>query len=310
MSRPTSKVDRAAVVPAAEVRSYYDQPVLHEPVWTWEVPAYFFLGGMAGASSAMALAARAGGEPTLARALERTAALATLPCPLLLVSDLGRPARALNMLRVFKPTSPMNLGAWVLAGFAPAAVGTALLDHRGGLRGLRQVSGLVAAALGPVLASYTAVLLADTAVPAWHDARTELPFVFTGGALASAGAAAVALVSPADARPARLALAAGVAVELGASELMGRRLGAIGEAYRTGTAGRLGRATRLLALAGAATVVTAGRRHRSAAVAGGLLTLAGAACQRFAVIAAGAVSARDHRATAGPQRARLSAAAG
>jgi formate-dependent nitrite reductase membrane component NrfD len=299
------KPDKAAVVPPAEVRSYYDQPVLHEPVWTWEVPTYFFLGGLAGSSSTLALAARLGGQPELARALERTAAVAVLPCPLLLVSDLGRPARALNMLRVFKPRSPVNLGAWVLAGYAPAAVGRAVI---GGVVGW--LAGTAAAGLGPLLATYTAVLLADTAVPAWHEARRELPFVFVGGALASAGAAGVALVAPSEARPARAAVLAGVAVELAAGRRLEHRLGPLGEPYRSGSAGRLGRATRLLGLAGAALVATAGRRRHKAAIAGAALVAAGAACERFAVIAAGMASARDPAATVGPQRARLDAAAG
>lgn len=299
------KHDKAAVVPPAEVRSYYDQPVLHDPVWTWEVPTYFFLGGLAGASSTLALAARVGGQPGLARALECTAAVAVLPCPLLLVSDLGRPARALNMLRVFKPRSPMNLGAWLLAGYAPAAVGRAVI---GGVVG--GLAGTVAAGLGPVLASYTAVLVADTAVPAWHEGRHELPFLFVGGALASAGAAGVALVAPGEARPARAALLAGVAAELAAGRRLEQRLGPLGEPYRTGSGGRLGRAARRLVLAGAALVATAGRRRHEAAIVGAALVAAGAACERFAVIAAGAASARDPAATVGPQRARLDTAAG
>lgn len=293
------------MVPATEIRTYYDQPVVREPVWTWEVPAYFFAGGLAGAASPLALAARLTDDHELARVLETAAAAAAAVSPILLVSDLGRPDRFYNMLRVFKPTSPMNVGSWVLTAYAPAAVGVVLLDRLGRFDRLRTTARLVAAALGPVLATYTAVLLADTAIPVWHEARRELPAVFAAGALASAGAVGV-LASPPDvAGPARRALTIGAAAEVVAVAAMERNLGPLASPYREGRAGRLGRAARFAIGAGAMVAATAGRSRRVAAVAGGTAVLAGAACERFAMFAAGHQSARDPRATVGPQRARL-----
>jgi formate-dependent nitrite reductase membrane component NrfD len=87
---------------------------------------------------------------------------------------LGRPARFLNMMRVFKPTSPMSVGTWILTGYAPAALASAASDITGLLPAVGFAGTVAAAALGPALASYTGVLLADTAIPAWHDARREL----------------------------------------------------------------------------------------------------------------------------------------
>src|SRR5579884_3668021 len=115
---------------------YYGLPLLKAPVWTWEVPLYFFLGGVAGASEAIALVARmAGNEPGLERAALWMAALAALVCPALLVADLGRPRRFLHMLRVFKWQSPMSVGAWTLALFSAAAF-SALAANEARLAGL------------------------------------------------------------------------------------------------------------------------------------------------------------------------------
>ncbi len=72
---------------------------------------------------------------------------------------------------------------------------------------------LVAALFGPPLATYTGVLIADTAVPVWHEGRQELPWIFGASASASAGAAACVFLDPADAGPARRLAVGGALVE-------------------------------------------------------------------------------------------------
>jgi hypothetical protein len=156
------------------------------------------------------------------------------------------------------------------------------------------------------VASYTAVLVADTAVPAWHDAFRELPFVFVSSAAASAGGAGALLTPVAGAGPARRLALAGAAGELVAMEVMQRRLGDLAEPYRSGRAGRLARGARACTAAGAALLAARGRR-RAPAAAGGALLLAGAALERWAVFRAGVASAEDPRYTVGPQRARVHA---
>lgn len=294
--------DPHAVVPDVEARTYYDQPVLKAHVWTWEVPTYFLVGGMAGASSVVAAVARAGGDPALARVAERAAAIGALVSPALLVSDLGRPSRFLNMLRVVKVTSPMSVGSWILATYAPAAVGAVVLAP---VPAARRVSGGIAAALGPCLATYTAVLVADTAVPVWHGARRELPFVFVGGALQAAGGVAVAALPPSGAAAGRRVLLGGAVLREAAERAMDRRLGEVGRARHEGTADRLHRASRVLSVAGVSVACGPGRRRRAAAVAGGVLAGLGALAGRFAVMAAGTASAADPQATMGPQRRRV-----
>lgn len=301
--RPSLTGGKGSVVPRAEPRSYYDQPVIKPPVWTWEIPWYLFAGGMAGASSVVAVAADAIGDRGLARAARRIAGAGAVVSPVLLISDLGRPSRFHHMLRVLKPTSPMSVGSWILAGYGPAAVGSALLGELGWFPRLRRVADAVAALLGPPLATYTGALLANTAVPVWHAARHELPAVFAAGSVASAGAA-VAVLRPNDPVAHRLALIGGVA-EIAAARTMEQRLGEIGAPYHEGRSGRLTTAAKGLTAAGTALLALGGRRRKAASVAGAGLVLAGMASERWAVFTAGFASARDPKATVGPQRARL-----
>src|SRR5205823_14478186 len=140
---------------SAEPRSYYGQPVIAEPVWTWEIPVYFFTGGLAGASSVLSLAAKLRGNLKLGAAALYIGAAADAVSPLLLISDLGRPERFHHMLRVFKPTSPMNVGAWILLASGGASNTAALLELTGRLRPVKLAAEVVAALSGPPLATYT-----------------------------------------------------------------------------------------------------------------------------------------------------------
>lgn len=304
------KHDRHAMVPGAEPRSYYDQPVLKEPVWTVEIPWYLFSGGLAGASSVLSAAARTAGDESVARVTARVAAAAALASPVLLISDLGKPTRFLNMLRVFKPTSPMSVGSWILAAYGPTAVGVVLLDHLDRAPVLQRLAVNAATGLGALLSTYTAVLLADTAVPVWHESRRELPWAFAGGAAQSAAGVALVFVEPDHASLARRVLAVGAIEREAATELMIRRLGDLAEPLRTGEGGRYRQASRVASIAGVALALTAGRTSRTAAGVGGALATAGAVFERFAVFHAGRASAADPQATNAPQRRRVDAAGG
>jgi hypothetical protein len=279
--------------------SYYGRAILKQPTWTWEVPFYFFFGGMAGAAAPFALACELRGDEDLARRAWLVALGGVAASPPLLVSDLGRPERFHHMLRVFKPTSPMSVGSWILASSSAAIALATARSVLGWFPRLGRAAGATAV-LGPALATYTAVLVADTAVPVWHEARLELPFVFAAGATMSAGSAVALAGGGAPAR--RLALA-GAAGELVATTTMERRLGDLGEPYREGAAGRLARAAKALTATGAALMATT--RHRR--VGAGLM-LAGAAATRWAVYKAGQQSAADPKYVVGPQRARRAAA--
>jgi formate-dependent nitrite reductase membrane component NrfD len=290
-----------------DTRSYYGRPILKEPTWTWEIPTYFFTGGLAGASSVLSSAARLSGNEKLARTSLYVAAVADLVSPVLLISDLGRPERFHHMFRVVKVTSPMNLGSWVLLANGGASTTAALLELLGRLKRVKVLAEVVATLAGPPLATYTGVLVADTAMPVWHEGRRELPWIFAASASASAGAAASMFVHPRDAGQARRLAVAGVLAEGALMQAMELRLGKVGEVYRQGEAGKFSRAAKGLATAGALLLARRGRKSRAAAVAGGALVCAGELCLRWAVFNAGRQSARDPKYVVEPQRARVSA---
>jgi formate-dependent nitrite reductase membrane component NrfD len=282
---------------------YYGRPVLKEPVWSPAIAVYFWLGGLAGMSAVLGFAARLARRPRLARASLLTAFGALLGCPPLLIVDLGRPERFYNLLRVFKPTSPMSIGTWVLSAFGGFLGAAAASEVTGWLRPLGRVGELGAAIFGLPLCTYTAVLVADTSVPVWHEARRQLPFVFAGSATASAGAAAAILAPASESRQARLLAVFGSCVELGAVTLMERALGPVARHYQEGSAATPARLARALTAGGAVLMLAAGRRRAGAAAAGTMI-LAGSLAERFAVLRAGPPSAR---ATAGGETVRARA---
>ena len=302
----TARRGEDPMVPSAQFRSYYGQPIIKAPVWRVpDVPGYLFLGGLAGASSALAAAAELSGRAELARAAKPAALGAISLSAVALVHDLGRPRRFLNMLRVFKPTSPMSVGSWLLAAYGPAAGVSALSSITGLLPTVGKVATATAAVLGPGVAAYTGALLADTAVPAWHEAHRELPYLFVGSAATAAGGLGLLLVRPERAEPARNLAVIGAAAEVTAKRLMLKRLGPAAEPYRTGRGGQFMEAAEILTAAGL-TSVALGRRNRFIAAAAGAALVAASALTRFGVFYAGRASARDPKYIIESQRDRSS----
>ena len=273
-------------------------------MWGPDIPAYLFLGGLAGCSSALAAAAQLSGHPELARASKAGAAGAISLSMVALVHDLGRPARFVNMLRVLKVTSPMSVGTWILSAYTPLALGAAASALTGKLPRAGLAATLPAAVLGAGVATYTSVLLCDTAVPAWHEGYREMPFLFAGSAAAAAGGLGMLAVSPGRAAQAVQFGVIGAAAELTAKRLLLRRLGPAAEPYHKGRAGAMMKASEVLTTAGLAGAVLS-RRNRAAAALSGAALLAASALTRFGVFEAGRASARDPKYTVGPQRQRL-----
>jgi DMSO reductase anchor subunit len=288
-----------------ETRSYYGQPIIKEPTWEWQIPCYFFTGGLAGASSGLGLLADLGGNERLARTARLAALAGATASPVLLILDLGVPKRFYNMLRVFKPTSPMSVGTWILSAFGTSSGIVAATDVLGIFPRLGKAAETVAALLGPALATYTAVLVADTSVPVWQEARRELPLVFAASSAASAGAATTIFTLPEDAGPSRRLAVGGAVAELGLTEVMKRRLGELAEPYEKEEAGRYEKLSTALTASGAAFTVILGRKRRWAAILGGALTLGGAVAKRWAIFKAGFQSARDPKYVVKSQRERL-----
>jgi len=256
------------VVPEAEFTSYYGRPVVKPSPWTFDIPTYLFLGGVAGSSALLGEGGARTGRPAVRRSGRIGALVALGSSAYFLIHDLGRPDRFYNMLRIVKPTSPMSVGTWILTAFGvPAGVAAVSEVARllppavtsrvpGALLALLHRSagpaGLAAAAIGPLVSTYTAVLLTDTASPAWFGARRELPFMFAGSAL-SAGAGLALVTAPlAESGPARALAIAGAAVELGAELPMRASMGIASETLDAGLAGRWHRTSRALTIGGIA----------------------------------------------------------
>jgi formate-dependent nitrite reductase membrane component NrfD len=283
-------------------------PVMKAPVWTWEVPLYMWLGGIAAGSSFVSLAADLAGDRRSAVVARRVALGAVAPCPALLVSDLGRPERFAHMLRVFKPRSPMSMGAWCLTVFGALAGAAVAADLTGRNRAARAI-GAVNAAPASYLGSYTGVLLASTAVPVWARSRAVLGPVFVSTAVATGAAATRIALERSGVGPGHPTLAAlgrvetaAIASELALSALNERRLGPIAAPMRAGRAGLLFRAAKAAVIGGLALRAASGIArsrghagplsgvaHRAASAA----YLGGGLAFRYGWIEAGRASARD-----------------
>jgi hypothetical protein len=284
-----------AKAPLEPIAGYYGRPVLKPPVWTWEVPAYLFVGGAAGGIAVIGWVAGFVGEGALASDARIIAAAGALFSPLLLISDLGRPARFLNMLRVFKRQSPMSVGAWVLAFFTLATFGS-LAAHRsldaGGTPAVALLDA-VAAFSGLLLATYPGVLIGATAIPVWARHARVLPWHFAASSL---GAAASILEVSGHRHDALntigIAAAALVTVIAVRFELTKDRVSAPLTSGGSGLLTRLGDALSgpiPLVLRAVSSVVPAARP------AGSIMAIVGSLLTRFGWIAAGHRSARDPR---------------
>ena len=299
------------MVPRAEFTSYYGKPVLNPPVWeARDIAGYFFLGGLAGGSSLLAAGADLTGRQELGRAAKAGACAAITLSLAALVHDLGRPARFVNMMRVFKVTSPMSVGTWLVSGYAPVAMVAAATAFTGRMPRLGAAATAGAALLAPAVASYTAVLVSDTAVPAWHDGYREMPFVFTGSAAMAAGGLGLLAAPAGESGPARNLALAGQVMEMLAFERMTRRMGMTAEPYHMGRGGayiRVGRVLGALGATGAALspAVPAGRARRVVAAVSGAALAGASAATRWGVFHAGMDSARDPKYTVVQQRERL-----
>ena len=185
--------------PIARKAGYYGQPVVRPPVWTWEIPVYFFVGGLGGMSAVIALGALVFHHFDVARTAIWVAAIASVLSPILLILDLGRPRLFVNMLRVFKPQSAMSMGAWILTGFGmcvvPGLIALELQTFHAFAGAIDQILHVAAgilvfgsAVFGVLLATYTGVLIGATSIPAWFLHHKLLPIHFGTAGLGSAAA--------------------------------------------------------------------------------------------------------------------------
>jgi formate-dependent nitrite reductase membrane component NrfD len=311
----------------AEGPSYYGLPVLKAPVWRWYIPAYFFTGGLSGACAVLGAAAQAAGGPgteSLVRRCRLAAAAGIAGSVGLLIADLGRPSRFLNMLRVFRPTSPMNMGTWLISEFGgEIALAAVPVVWRGAPRWLVRagdLAGYGAGILGLPLVGYTGVLISNTAVPVWQGTRNTLPILFAFSGAVSAGAL-LELWAPRELhgprgrvrhagadmvrRFGRVAKAAELAVSFALDREAAAHAPRVARPLQRGASGAMLQAARGLVAASLVLDLWPRRRwrtRRALAVASGALAMAGTLLLRFGIVQAGRASARDPHATFEMQR--------
>jgi formate-dependent nitrite reductase membrane component NrfD len=289
--------------------TYYERPMLKEPVWKLYIPTYYFLGGAAGASLALGAAVqldRSRATSGLVRKAHWVGIVASSAGAVFLVLDLGRPMRFLNMLRVFRPTSPMNMGAWILAGTPPAAIAAGLFARAKMFRSLGEACGYISGLLGLGLCTYTGVLVGNTAIPVWQESRRVVPILFGASAMSAAGGTLGMFreLNSRERRMIRAFTAFGAAAEVACSKWMEHevsRVEQVGLPLHRGLSGALWKTAGILSLA-ALTVTSVpggGRRKR---IFSGSLAAMGSLVLRFAVHYAGEASARDPKASFRLQR--------
>lgn len=319
-SREGAVVEDVEIERSEQYDSYYGRPVVKAPPWKAPIAVYLFLGGVAGGSGLLAFGAQCTGRPVLRRSARLTALGTVGVGTLALIEDLGRPERFLNMMRTVKVTSPMSLGTWVVGGFASLSgvLGALEVDRLAGeklplgalrplLRAAEGPASLGQVALAPLLASYTGALLGNTVVPTWEAGRGHLPYLFASSASLAAGGAAMVTTPVAEAGPARLLAAAGVAGDVASMHLMKESMHPLErEPLETGTPGKLLTWAERLAIAGGIGTLLGGR-SRVVAAASGAALLTVSALTRFGVLNAGLESVKDPRRVIEPQKARLAA---
>ncbi len=312
-ARTGRKGEHAAPVHTRARDAYRDVPILQTPTWNNDIAAYFFLGGVSSGAFVLGALIEAGG--TKRQALARTARIvsfaAMLPCPALLIDDLGKPSRFHHMLRIFKPSSPMNVGSWALtshglfatlaaarqlAGAGKVPIGGALL--RAIPERALAVSGFPSAL---TLGGYTGVLLGTTSVPVWSTSPL-LGALFMASALNTGVAATVtAATLTGNDGPGDHAALGPFTVAMGCSEiaLLAGFLATSGGSVRSLLHGREG-----LLLAGAvagsvaavaldSAAIRAPAHARRLSLLGAIATLIGGACLRWGIVRAGHLSAAD-----------------
>lgn len=284
-------------------QTYYDRPLLKQSVWSIDIPLYYFTGGAAGAALALGAAAQLGGNGDLRRFSKHCHWLGIIGSTAgagFLIHDLGRPSRFLYMVRVFRPTSPMNIGSWILGGAAPSAIAAGLLNGKMG-----EAAGYISGIFGTALAGYTGVLVSNTAIPVWQAARRWMPVLFVSSAMASA--ASILDLFYEDERANRITFFfgnAGRLLELAASrkvEEAASTVPQVGEPFRKGATSVLWKTAGALTAASLIVSAIPGRSSRKRKVAGLLGALGGLAL-RFAVHHISNASTRNPRAAIEQQR--------
>ena len=307
-----------SMVEDVQFSSYYGRQIVKAPPWEYPIGVYLFVGGVAGASGLIAFCADLTDREVLRKNARIGAVIALGVGTVSLIEDLGRPERFLNMMRTFKPSSPMNMGTWILTANGMAAAFTfanevdRILGERLPLgplrtiaRALERPAGFGQAVTSGPLAVYTAALLGDSSLPSWNGAKRTLPFLFASSATLAASGMSMIMSPVRENGPVRNLALVGVAGDLISLKLMKKEMHPLEwEPLDSGKAGKKMHLAHTLLLTGAGLSLFA-RKHRAVAVASGACLAAASALTRFGILDAGFASAKDPKYTVIPQKDRL-----
>ncbi len=311
-------------MPTAPDIDYYGVPPIHAPHWKWLIVTYFYLGGISGSSYVIATIADRLDDRSnrqIVQTARYLALAAFLPCPVLLILDLGRPKRFLYMLRVLKLRSPMSLGTWGLSALGLFVTLSAIVETsrqervsrrlvpRGAETLNRHWISTIGTGIALFVAGYTGVLLAATAVPLWMKRPLFLGPVFLCSSFSTAAAAIelILTVLPDSDYATRHRLARLEVVALLAEmSLLGAWLVRLGSTAEPLTLGQRGQVFRqgVVGIGMVAPLMLRAMTHRDrhtrgriTAALAALCALAGGFALRYAVVTGGHASAQNPRAT-------------
>ena len=304
--------------PERQDKDYYGIPPIKEHTWTWEIPVYFWLGGIGSGAHVINTIARLMGhnDKALIRAGRYTTLVCMLLSPLLLISDLGRPERFYNMLRIAKWRSPMSMGTWGLSAFASLtglvaahqAAEDGLLGRENFLTRLLallpdRLIGTLAAPFGIFVGAYTGVLIALTSTPIWARNAVLMGPLFIASAMSTGLSAISFLLHLFDSgeektlEGLRRAEKSSLLLESGLLAASLYQMGPWGKPLRTGKLGAVFFGGVVAGGLLAPFALLQGRESRSRSLLASVLVLIGGYLLRRTIIDAGTLSARDPEAT-------------
>jgi formate-dependent nitrite reductase membrane component NrfD len=289
--------------------------MLNPPVWEWAIPTYYYVGGLTGAALVLGAAAQIGNKCGREKLIQRCRWIGLTGATVsgaLLIYDLGVPWRFINMLRVFRPTSVMNMGAWILSATGGTSSLALLLGGRQNWLGtIGEICGYAAGVFGAGLATYTGVLTGNTAVPVWQASRKLLPVLFGTSAMSSVGALfELTIESREERRLTKFFGTAGQIAELASAVVMEKQAAAVprvAHPLKKGMSGFLWRTAMVLTGAGLVLGLIP-KPSRSRRLVAGVIGTLGSALMRASVEQMGVASARDARASFQQQRTGYGAA--
>ena len=301
--------------PKREDKHYYGIPPIKHAHWTWQIPVYFWIGGIGAGTHLFSTVAQLLGheDAALKRASRYTVLVSMILSPIFLIWDLGRPERFYNMMRILKLRSPMSTQSWSLLAFGNfGGVLAARQMAEDGLLGSNVLSRLllrlvperllsvIALPFGLFVGFNTGNLISATSVPIWaRNWALMAPTFLASGTSTALSWLSLVLHLTRSGKPKTLhalhrAEKATIVIEAGLIAASLVRMGRWGRPlFSKSVAPLFVGGTLLAGIAAPFALLFSGRETRGKSVLSSVLVLLGGLAFRFAIIRAGRISADD-----------------